>query len=845
MSRITHLLAALLLGSLSLTACVTPADARPTRGVKKICPDGTEVPFKKPCPAPDPDPEPEPEPGVTPSLFVTDVSVNEGAGTVTVTITKQGASADPSLFSYSTSPSSATASADYTTTSGSSSISASATTKQITVPIIDDTEDESNETFIFNISAGTNSQISDAAATVTIVDNDDATPSLSIADVTTSESGGLVTIVVTRSSASTNPTTFTYSTSSGTATASQDYTLKSGSGTVPAENLTTTFTVGPILEDLIDESAETFTVTIVPTGNGTCSDCTATVTINDNDETPIPPLGSDDIVSPEIGGVNIASNFDVNTTLKAAWGTGVIPASNGADPVGAFRFICGAGQLAYDDPIVSPGQPGKAHLHQFYGNTEVDAYSSFESLRASGDSTCNFMGNGTAANRSAYWMPAVLDGKGNVVMPDYIQVYYKREPASDIACTERNECITIPNRWKFISGFNMKTGQQGSNPGHFTCVGTHNTWGAENEAMSLVNLTTCPVGTQFEMVVASPRCWNGTELDSTDHMSHLTGMVRNASTNYVTKCPTTHPYYAPQFTISAFYTVGPSDDPALWKLSSDAMFPSMKRGATLHFDYFEAWDNTVKQMWIDGCINSHLNCSGGDLGNGKQLKGAAQPTYGWKNPTHLVPIPTPPTATTNHIQNKVAAEGDSISVYWGGGYPGIYDNNSASVSVCGLAVGGSGISSVSNRIGGVLECNGEVVTLLIGANGLNSSTQTTAQWLTKVWAYTDALRAKGYKVAVGTVLPQYWPDNPSFEVEFNRRRNDEANPAIRAAVGTHIDAVIDFAADPVMGPDAAARNTALYRDGVHPTDGNQAGTGGQNKLAAIYGPVVDALIATP
>ena len=52
-------------------------------------------------------------------------------------------------------------------------------------------------------------------------------------------------------------------------------------------------------------------------------------------------------------------------------------------------------------------------------------------------------------------------------------------------------------------------------------------------------------------------------------------------------------------------------------------------------------------MWTDGCINSLLNCSGGDLGNGKQLKGAQVPIYlingvytpAWRNPNRLVPIP--------------------------------------------------------------------------------------------------------------------------------------------------------------------------------------------------------------
>jgi hypothetical protein len=75
---------------------------------------------------------------------------------------------------------------------------------------------------------------------------------------------------------------------------------------------------------------------------------------------------------------------------------------------------------------------------------------------------------------------------------------------------------------------------------------------------------------------------------------------------------------------------------------------SKPRGWSFHVDYGPAaWDPQVLKMWTDGCINRFLNCSGGDLGNGKQLKGAAQPIYlingvwtpSWRNPQRLVPVP--------------------------------------------------------------------------------------------------------------------------------------------------------------------------------------------------------------
>ena len=37
--------------------------------------------------------------------------------------------------------------------------------------------------------------------------------------------------------------------------------------------------------------------------------------------------------------------------------------------IGAFRIPCAYSHMAFNDPIVYPGQPGRAHLHTFFGNT--------------------------------------------------------------------------------------------------------------------------------------------------------------------------------------------------------------------------------------------------------------------------------------------------------------------------------------------------------------------------------------------------------------------------------------------------------------------------------------------
>lgn len=102
------------------------------------------------------------------------------------------------------------------------------------------------------------------------------------------------------------------------------------------------------------------------------------------DPIPVPPP----VIEPIPGLASIPSNFDPNSELKPSWGTGQIPPSAYPDVVGAFRLICTAGQISFDDPIVYPGQPGKSHLHQFFGNDGANAFSDYSSLRTTGNSSC-------------------------------------------------------------------------------------------------------------------------------------------------------------------------------------------------------------------------------------------------------------------------------------------------------------------------------------------------------------------------------------------------------------------------------------------------------------------------
>src|SRR5690606_35996465 len=93
-------------------------------------------------------------------------------GTATFTVTLSAASGRSVSVNYATSNGTATAGSDYTATSGTLTFTPGQTTKTITVPIANDTQPESSETFTVTLSGASNATIADATGIGTITDND-------------------------------------------------------------------------------------------------------------------------------------------------------------------------------------------------------------------------------------------------------------------------------------------------------------------------------------------------------------------------------------------------------------------------------------------------------------------------------------------------------------------------------------------------------------------------------------------------------------------------------------------------------------------------------------------------
>ena len=240
-----------------------------------------------------------------------------------------------------------------------------------------------------------------------------------------------------------------------------------------------------------------------------------------------------------------------------------------------------------------PGQPGKSHLHQFIGNTSADANSTYHRSAAKGGSTCdNRSTPDRAFNRSAYWMPAMLDGEGNAVKPDYVLVYYKRIPKGHESCgfpdaTHIGYCTDMPNGIKFTFGYDMRTMTGGPmQPGWdhdgevFECL-VRNSGGAQAvpglyHSISDVVQPGCPAGSHLELAWR-PRPAGTARLSTRpDHRSNVVyadgPMVVSAGER---ACPVDHPYYLPNLAYQWFFTTNAAFVAGHWRLSSDDMMSQM------------------------------------------------------------------------------------------------------------------------------------------------------------------------------------------------------------------------------------------------------------------------------
>ncbi|CAL9394831.1 hypothetical protein SUDANB95_01326 [Actinosynnema sp. ALI-1.44] len=243
--------------------------------------------------------------------------------------------------------------------------------------------------------------------------------------------------------------------------------------------------------------------------------------------------------------------------------------------VAEFLADCPFSHRLPDDPIVVPKLPGASHMHSFFGNRTTNAHSDVNSLLA-GTSNCN-----PGVDLSSYWVPT-LYADNQPVEPTGTTFYYLGEGVRDDVIARIQP---FPLGLRIVAGNAKATAPDSSTIARWSCLHA----GHVGASKDFVN---CPTGTMLESYLDFPQCWNGRDLDSPDHKSHMAYPV-NAD------CPATHPVPVPKLRQVLRYPV--SGDPARFRLSSGP-------GFTMHGDFFNAWPEAELARRVRDCINPIIKC---------------------------------------------------------------------------------------------------------------------------------------------------------------------------------------------------------------------------------------------
>jgi Domain of unknown function (DUF1996) len=260
------------------------------------------------------------------------------------------------------------------------------------------------------------------------------------------------------------------------------------------------------------------------------------------------------------------------------------------DGMGAFRTVCRYSHMNFDDPLVYPGQRGRSHLHVFFGNTDVDAMSTPESIRDRGNSTCR----GGTVNRSGYWVPAMIDTRdGRPIVPNGDHNFYYKTGYR--LAGQDAKVVPFPPGFRMIAGDAKSRRPQ--DMATFECNGRKSD-----------TLPNCPNG-ELRQIVEFPQCWDGVNLDSPDHRSHVV-YARDD------RCPKSHPVHLPEVAYLIGYRV-PASGSATWRLSSDVA--GAPPGSSSHGDWVNGWEQEVLVAFVKNVVSKGLSGGSHIVGDGRAI----------------------------------------------------------------------------------------------------------------------------------------------------------------------------------------------------------------------------------
>ncbi|MBK3581125.1 DUF1996 domain-containing protein [Streptomyces sp. MBT65] len=284
------------------------------------------------------------------------------------------------------------------------------------------------------------------------------------------------------------------------------------------------------------------------------------------------------------------------------------PQNSGQASTGTFTTKCGVNANKNhntDNVIVAPGVTnGAHHEHDYVGNQKVNAFSTNDSLLAAPSSCQN------QSDLSSYYWPVVRvqDGTkefdqnalgggqegnvGKILTAQSAQIKYVGSPASKV--------VAMPQFLRIITGDakTLTNGLANANA-HWSCTGF------ENKVQLTEQYPICPQGSNVVRTFAFQSCWDGVNIDSANHRTHVafadpaSGVCGNGFKAI------------PQLTMRLVYKITPptiqADGTVKNAYAVDGFPEQLHKPSTDHDDFISVTKNNLAAK-IANCINTGKKC---------------------------------------------------------------------------------------------------------------------------------------------------------------------------------------------------------------------------------------------
>ncbi|MER7834845.1 DUF1996 domain-containing protein [Streptomyces sp. NPDC096040] len=302
----------------------------------------------------------------------------------------------------------------------------------------------------------------------------------------------------------------------------------------------------------------------------------------------------------------VAADYADITTVQPNVTT---PAEQPGGSTGTFASSCGVnanGLFNSDNVIVAPGvSNGAHHFHDYVGNQSNNAFASDDDL-ANADTSCADQGD-----KSTYYWPVLrlqngrqerdaekpgggTEGNaGQIVTAKEVTLTFEGNPSSKVTEMPRLLRIITGDAKAFVNG-------PANANASWSCTGFEDRQLKDKYPL-------CPSGSDVVRTFKFQSCWDGRNIDSANHRTHVAFAAADGS------CPAGF-RAIPQLVQRIVYDV---DAPSLQDggrtvplFAVDSFPEQLHKPVTDHGDFINVFDESLMRKMVD-CINSGRTCGAG------------------------------------------------------------------------------------------------------------------------------------------------------------------------------------------------------------------------------------------